>query len=119
MSKISTDTDPATIHFNSYLSVIEILEKLEQAISEVIDMVVNPDHVHLFIKYPPKYSVSYISKMIKGRSSRVLRKEYSHLKEWCGDHLRAPSCYHGSVGAGWYVVEKYISAHHTYEHKWR
>ena len=76
---------------------------------EVNDMAVNPDHVHIFIKYPPKYSVSYISKMIKGRSSRVLRKEFPHLKEWCGDHLWAPSCYHGSVGNGWNVVEKYIS----------
>ena len=76
-------------------------------------MSVNPDHVHLFIKYPPKYSISYISKMIKGRSNRVLRKVFPHLKEWCGDHLWAPSCYHGSVGAGWGVVEKYISAHNT------
>jgi len=25
---------------------------------EVIDVAVNPDHVALFIKYPPKYSVS-------------------------------------------------------------
>jgi len=74
-------------------------------------MAVNPDHVHLFIKYPSKYSVSYISKMIKGRSSRVLRKEFPHLKEWYGDHLWAPSCYYGSVGAGWDVVEKYISAY--------
>jgi len=90
------------------------LEKPEQTISEVIDMAVNPDHVHLFIKYLSKYSVSYISKMIKGRSSRVLRKEFPHLKEWCGDHLWAPSCYHGFVGAGWDVVEKYISAHNTY-----
>jgi putative transposase len=98
------------------ISVIEILEKLEQAISEVIDMAVNPDHVHLFIKYPSKYSVSYISKIIKGRSSRVLRGEFPHLKEWCGDHLWAPSCYHGSVGAGWDVVEKYILAHNKYEH---
>ena len=47
---------------------------------EVIDMAVNPDHVHIFIKYPSKYSESYISKMIKGRSSRVLRKEFPHLK---------------------------------------
>jgi len=54
---------------------------------EVIEMAVNPDHVHLFIKYLPKYSVSYISKMLKGRSSRVLRKEFPHLKEWCGDWL--------------------------------
>jgi putative transposase len=37
---------------------------------EVIDMAVNQDHVHLFIKYPPKYSASYLSKMIKGKSSR-------------------------------------------------
>ena len=86
---------------------------------EVIDMTVNPDHVHLFIKYSPKYSVSYISKMIKGRSSRVLRKEFPHLKEWCVDHLWAPSCYHGSVGSGWDVVEKYISAYNTYEHNRR
>jgi len=29
---------------------------------EIIDMAVNVDHVHLFVKYPPKYSVSYISR---------------------------------------------------------
>ena len=38
---------------------------------EIIDMAVNVDHIHFFIKYPPKYSVSYI-KRIKGRSSREL-----------------------------------------------
>ena len=32
------------------------------------------------------------------------------------DHLWAPSCYHGSVSAGWDVDEKYISAHNIYEH---
>ena len=30
-----------------------------------------------------------------------------------------PSCYHGSVGAGWDVVEKFISVHNTYEHNRR
>jgi len=70
---------------------------------EIIDIAVNPDHVHLFMKYPPKYSVSFIAKRIKGKSSRVLRKE------WCGDHLRAPSCYYGSVGNGLDVYERYIS----------
>jgi REP element-mobilizing transposase RayT len=37
---------------------------------------VNPDHVHIFLKYPPKYSLSYIAKKIKGVSSRILRKEF-------------------------------------------
>ena len=75
---------------------------------EIIDMAVNVDHVHLFIEYPPKYSVSFIAKKIKGRSSRILRQNFPHLKEWCKDHLWAPGCYHGSVGHGWEVVEKYI-----------
>ncbi|HIE30906.1 MAG TPA: IS200/IS605 family transposase [Methanosarcinales archaeon] len=76
--------------------------------TEIIDMAVNVDHVHLFVKYPPKYSVSYIAKRIKGRSSRELRKAFPHLKEWCNKSLWAPSCFHGSVGHGWEVVERYI-----------
>ncbi|KAF5421771.1 MAG: hypothetical protein C5S45_03235 [Candidatus Methanocomedens sp.] len=44
----------------------------------------------------------------------MLRKEFPHLKEWCSDYLWASSCYHGSVGAGWDVVEKYMSAHNIY-----
>ena len=65
---------------------------------EIIDLAVNVDHVHLFVKYPPKYSVSYIAKRIKGRSSRELRKAFPHLKDWCSKSLWAPSCFHGSVG---------------------
>ena len=75
---------------------------------EIIDMAVNVDHVHLFVKYAPKYSVSYIAKRIKGGSSRELRKAFPHLKEWYNKSLWTPSCFHGSVGQGWEVVERYI-----------
>ncbi|KAF5419687.1 MAG: hypothetical protein C5S45_06075 [Candidatus Methanocomedens sp.] len=61
--------------------------------------------------------------MCVGNNVRIERGEsilgISLLEEWCGKHLWAPSCYHGSVGAGWDVVEKYISAHNTYEHNRR
>jgi hypothetical protein len=70
--------------------------------------------IHIFFKYPPKYSLSFIAKRLKGRTSRILRKEFPHLKEFCDDHLWAPSCYHGSVGNGWEVVEKYISGQDTH-----
>jgi len=76
---------------------------------EIIDVAVNVDHVHLFVKYPPKYSVSYIAKRIKGRGSRELRKAFPHLKEWCNKSLWAPSCFHGPVGHGG-VVERYIQS---------
>lgn len=39
---------------------------------KIIDMAV--DHVHIFFQYPPKYSLSYIAKKIKGRSSRYRDK---------------------------------------------
>ena len=81
---------------------------------EVIDMAVNVDHVHLFIRYLLKYSVSFIAKNIKGRSSRILKQHFPHLKEGCPNRLWAPGCYHGSVGHIWEVVEKYISTQDKY-----
>ena len=92
-----------------------IRENCKELDIEVIDLAVNIDHVHLFIKYPPKYSVSWIAKRIKGRSSKLLRDRFPQLKEWCQGHLWAPSCYHGSVGHGWEVVERYISGQKGYE----
>lgn len=83
---------------------------------EIIEIAVNPDHVHIFFKYPLKYSVSFIAKRLKGRTSRILRKEFPHLKEWCGEHMWAPSCFHGSVGNGLDVVSRYIETqdvHHA------
>jgi putative transposase len=75
-----------------------IRETCKELDIEIIDMAMNVDHVHLFIKNPPKYSVSWIAKRIKGRSSKLLRDQFPRLKEWCPDHLWAPSCYHGTEG---------------------
>ena len=47
---------------------------------EIISMEVMPDHVHLFIKYPPTLAVHYIVKQIKGTTSKVLRARYSSLR---------------------------------------
>ncbi|MCK4736683.1 MAG: hypothetical protein KAT65_29785, partial [Methanophagales archaeon] len=44
-----------------------------------------------------------------------MRDRFQYLREWCPGHLWAPSCYHGSVGHGWEVVEKYISGQKGYE----
>jgi len=49
-------------------------------------------------------------------NEKFKRKEFPHLREWCDDHFWAPSCFPGSVGNGWEVVEKYISEQHTHEY---
>ena len=48
---------------------------------EILKGVVSKDHVHIHIEYAPKLSISEIAKRVKGRSSRILQKEFPHLKK--------------------------------------
>jgi putative transposase len=77
---------------------------------EIISLAVGTDHVHIFYRYPPKYSVSEIAKRIKGKSSKLIRERFPELKKWCEGSLWAPGCFHGSVGHGSEVVERYIKS---------
>lgn len=54
------------------------------------------DHVHLLISYPPKESISNIVNMLKGVSSRQLRKKYKLRTH--KNHLWSPSYYAASSG---------------------
>jgi len=45
----------------------------------VIELAIQPDHVHLFIRANPYTLPSDIPRLIKGRSSHDLRKEFPHL----------------------------------------
>ncbi|RJS70776.1 hypothetical protein CW696_05375 [ANME-2 cluster archaeon] len=67
---------------------------------------VNVDHVHLLVKYPPKYSVIYMATRIKRRAAENYARR-SHTS-WNGalKVCWAPSCFHGSVDPGWEVVER-------------
>lgn len=63
-------------------------ERLKDIIREVcaeihanlIEMEVMPDHVHLLVEVDPQYGIHRAVRLIKGRSSRLLRGEYPWLK---------------------------------------
>lgn len=38
-----------------------------------------PDHLHLLVEYDNSTSIAEVARAFKGRSSRVLRKEFPHL----------------------------------------
>ena len=57
---------------------------------EILGGVVSKDHVHLHIEYPPKMAISSFVKSVKGRSSRMIQKEYPELsKRYWGKHFWA------------------------------
>ncbi len=45
----------------------------------IVRLAIQPDHVHLFIQANPYTEPSDIPRLIKGRSSHLLREEFSHL----------------------------------------
>ena len=53
-----------------------------------------PDHVHLLVTVDPQYGIHRLVKQIKGRSSRLLRQEFPHLRRrlptlWTNSYLVA------------------------------
>ena len=46
----------------------------------IIEAEVCPDHVHMLVEIPPKYSVSSFMGYLKGKSSTILYEKYSELK---------------------------------------
>jgi putative transposase len=59
----------------------EVLDETAEAHGMTFHAVeVMPDHVHLFIEADPTLCVAEIVNRLKGRSSRVLREEFSSLR---------------------------------------
>lgn len=66
-----------------------VRDRLEQIIREVVDengwqiiqLAIQPEHVHLFIRSNPYTLPTDIPRLIKGRSSHLLREEFPHLRK--------------------------------------
>ena len=57
---------------------------------EILTGVVSKDHIHIHIEYPPKLSISDFAQKCKGRSSRLIQKEFPELgKRYWGNHFWA------------------------------
>jgi len=47
----------------------------------LLGLQVQPDHLHILISLKPKEKLSFVVQMLKGRTSRELRKKYSQLSK--------------------------------------
>jgi putative transposase len=68
---------------------------------EVLACEVMPDHTHLFVSAPPKYSPADLTKLFKGITARRLRQELGEQirhKLWKPGTLWSPSYYAGTAG---------------------
>ena len=91
-------------------------ERLKQILCDVaketscdlIEFEVMPDHVHILVGVDPQFGVHSLVKLMKGRSSRLLRQEFPKLKS------RLPTLWTNSYfvatvgGAPLSVIAQYI-----------
>ena len=58
--------------------VIEIANELSV---EIIEMETDRDHIHILCEVDPQFGVAEFVKKAKGRTSRILRDEFPHLRK--------------------------------------
>lgn len=68
-----------------------------------------PDHVHMLISIPPKYSVSQVVGYIKGKSAIHLARVYGEQKRnFVGQHFWARGYFVSTVGRDEAMIREYI-----------
>lgn len=114
-----------TPKYRRHVFVGEARERLMQIFREtcsmrdwiVLGMEVMPDHVHLFLSVPPKWSPSDVAKILKGVSARRILQEFPGLRRGKGGgHLWTPSFYVGSAGnISAQAIQRYIESQRKYQ----
>ncbi|AAD35859.1 transposase [Thermotoga maritima MSB8] len=82
-------------------SIAEELERIlrntaKQHGIEILALSIQPDHVHLFVSAPPRFSPAEIANLFKGVSARKLLEKFPELRTKEG--LWARSYYVGTAG---------------------
>ena len=88
----------------------EVLHELAgQRESRILEGHLQPDHVHMLISIPPKYSVSQVIGYIKGKSAIHIARTYLvQRRNFSGMHFWARGYFVSTVGADEEVVRAYI-----------
>jgi len=76
---------------------------------EIIEAKLCPDHIHMLVRIPPKYSVSEIMGYLKGKSSLIIFDRHANLKYKYGSrHFWCRGYYVDTVGKNAKRIQEYI-----------
>ena len=92
------------------IDIGKILRKLcEQKRIEIIEAELCPDHIHMLIAIPPKFSVAQIMGYLKGKSSLMIFDRHANMKYKYGNrHFCCRGYYVDTVGKNTKRIAEYI-----------
>ena len=90
--------------------IIEIIKKLCKEMKvEIIEGEACPDHIHMLVSIPPKYSVSQFMGYLKGKSSLMIFDRHANLKYKYGNRqFWCQGYYVDTVGRNKKAIAEYI-----------
>ncbi len=81
---------------------------------EIIEGHMMPDHIHLLVSIPSKYSISQFMGYLKGKSAMMIFERLAILKYKFGNrHFWAEGYYVSTVGLNTATIQKYIREQET------
>ena len=88
----------------------QILRKLcEYKGVDIIEAEACPDHIHMLVSIPPKYSISQIMGYLKGKSSLMIFDRHANLKYKYGNRqFWCKGYYVDTVGRNKKAIQEYI-----------
>ena len=76
---------------------------------EIIEAEACPDHIHMLVSIPPKFSVSEVMGYLKGKSSLMIFDKYANMKYRYGNRqFWRRGYYVDTVGRNKKAIEEYI-----------
>jgi len=83
-------------------------EKTNEIGGEILNLTIQPDHVHLFCSFPPTMAPYQIMRRLKGYTAHILREEFPHLNSQLPS-LWTRSYYVGTAGnVSAQTIQRYI-----------
>lgn len=88
----------------------KILRQLcQQKGVEIIEAELCPDHIHMMLSIPPKYSVSQVMGYLKGKNRLMIYDRHANLKYKYGNrHFWCRGYYVDTVGRNKKQIQEYI-----------
>jgi putative transposase len=86
---------------------------------EIIELNVQPDHIHLLLFVQPKVAISVLMGTLKGRTAIRIFKKFPYLKSkpYWGNHFRAKRYCIDTVGIDVEMICKYVKYQEAVERK--
>ena len=76
---------------------------------EILEAAAMPDYIHLYVKIPPKYSVSEVMGYLKGKSGLMIFDRHANLRYKYGNrHFWCRGYYVDTVGRNEKAIQEYV-----------